>query len=64
MYNNNYCFPVLDINECSANNGECSQTCSNTNGSFVCSCMIGYTLSADNLTCNGKHGYVNLIHLT
>ena len=31
-----------DINECSINNGNCSQLCNNTIGSFVCSCLPGY----------------------
>ena len=31
-----------DINECSINNGNCTQVCNNTIGSFVCSCLLGY----------------------
>ena len=49
----NVFFP--DINECQASNGRCSQTCTNTVGSFECSCDTGYTLASDNLGCNGKH---------
>ncbi|XP_006822656.1 uncharacterized protein LOC102805785 [Saccoglossus kowalevskii] len=37
-----------DINECAANNGECTHTCHNTAGSYTCSCNPGYNLS------NGK----------
>ena len=44
-----------DINECLTNNGGCAQNCANTNGSFVCSCNIGYTLNADNRTCAGRY---------
>lgn len=36
----------VDINECAPNNGKgpCSQMCSNTKGSFICSCDSGYSL--------------------
>ncbi len=42
---------VADINECSTNNGGCSQTCTNTQGSFTCSCSSGYQLSGNGLSC-------------
>ena len=42
-----------DINECSINNGGCSDTCTNLEGSFSCSCPIGSTLSSNYLTCEG-----------
>ena len=35
------------------NNGNCSQICTNTPGSFSCSCRSGYARDADNKTCNG-----------
>lgn len=31
----------------------CSQRCSNTVGSYVCSCFDGYRLGSDGETCNG-----------
>ena len=43
-----------DVDECMTNNGGCSDTCDNTDGSFVCSCDEGYMLAADNLDCEGK----------
>lgn len=43
-----------DINECEEINGRCEQTCNNTEGSFVCSCDEGFTLSTDGKTCVGK----------
>ncbi|XP_078701801.1 uncharacterized protein LOC144927883 isoform X3 [Branchiostoma floridae x Branchiostoma belcheri] len=41
-----------DVNECASNNGGCAQTCTNTVGSFVCSCGIGFVLNADGLSCD------------
>ena len=43
----------LDINECSTNNGGCNQTCTNTNGSYECSCNIGFNLADNNHDCDG-----------
>eukprot|EP00731_Ephydatia_muelleri_P017659 Em0010g757a len=51
-----------DINECAVNNGSCSQVCTNTAGSYTCSCYSGSYLSSDGKTCNyidlcnGKNG--------
>ena len=43
-----------DINECLLNNGNCSQSCTNINGSYTCSCQLGYNLNANNGSCNGR----------
>ena len=43
-----------DINECSSNNGGCAHTCTNSPGSFQCSCRTGYTLAGNGRSCNGK----------
>ena len=45
---------TIDINECLLNQTSCSQTCTNTNGSYTCSCRVGFLINADNRTCNGK----------
>ena len=46
-------WPHADINEC-LNSDACSlQVCTNTNGSYTCSCNPGYILSADMKTCAG-----------
>ena len=47
-------FSTTDINECLPNGGlgPCAQNCTNTIGSFYCSCNTGYTLSG--YACNGK----------
>ncbi|XP_078574744.1 receptor-type tyrosine-protein phosphatase S-like [Branchiostoma floridae x Branchiostoma japonicum] len=44
-----------DVDECvpKGGRGPCDQTCTNTVGSFSCSCNNGYTLHQDGLTCNG-----------
>jgi len=43
-----------DVDECSTDNGGCSSNaeCTNTNGSFSCSCRTGY--HGDGFTCIGK----------
>lgn len=41
----------IDINECLTNNGGCAQSCSNTAGSFGCSCGTGFSISSDGRTC-------------
>ena len=51
-----YCkitFLGVDINECDTSNGGCDTTCTNTVGSYYCSCNTGYELDNDQHTCNG-----------
>lgn len=45
-------FTLLDVDECSMNNGACEQLCNNTIGSFDCYCVHGYN-ALDNL-CEGN----------
>ena len=47
-------FSLLDIDECLTDNGGCNQTCTNSEGSFECSCATGFTLAEDSLNCDGK----------
>ena len=47
----NFC--TIDIDECSEDIDGCAQTCTNTNGSYSCSCRIGYRLAGDDHGCNG-----------
>ncbi|XP_035662470.1 tenascin-like [Branchiostoma floridae] len=42
----------MDIDECSAANGGCDHVCSNTMGSFQCSCVTGFNLNVDSSTCD------------
>ena len=46
---------TIDINECETENGGCNQTCTNTVGSFLCSCASGYVLDEDGFICNGRY---------
>jgi len=41
----------IDVNECNTNNGGCAQQCSNSAGSFACSCGTGFQLAQDQRTC-------------
>ena len=43
-----------DINECSSTNGGCNHVCTNTIGTFLCSCNSGYELESDQRTCVGE----------
>ena len=44
------CVELLDIDECATNKGGCDDLCTNTIGSFYCSCS--YALTADQRTCD------------
>ena len=43
-----------DVNECGTGNGGCGQICTNSVGSFQCSCNQGFQLASDGFSCNGK----------
>ena len=45
-----------DVNECLEENGMCSHTCFNLNGSHYCECPRGYHLEEDGRTCAGMQG--------
>jgi hypothetical protein len=40
-----------DVDECATNNGGCSSTCTNSPGSFACSCPGDQGLGTDGKTC-------------
>ena len=42
-----------DINECVRNTDGCDHNCSNTIGSYECSCRTGYSLAANRRSCEG-----------
>ena len=48
-------FYHVDVNECGDDTDGCSQTCTNTEGSFTCGCNSGYVMDSDGVTCNGLY---------
>ena len=48
------CMSLIDINECSASPSVCSvnANCHNNEGSYVCSCKVGFT--GDGKVCKGN----------
>ena len=50
-----------DIDECSDEGHNCSQTCTNTEGSFTCGCNSGYELDVDGTSCNGMYKLNRLV---
>ena len=55
VQNHTYISNHLDIDECSDGTHDCSQTCTNTEGSFICGCNSGYKLEVNGTTCNGMY---------
>ena len=45
--------PPIDVDECAEDTDGCDQTCTNSIGSYDCSCNTGYRLDTDRHTCNG-----------
>ena len=52
---------TLDINECSQN--ICHHHCTNTNGSYFCSCDTSTVLATDEIHCLGKQLIKSMIDL-
>ena len=46
--------PLSDVDECSDGTHNCSHHCTNTEGSYLCTCPSGYSLDQENTTCNGE----------
>ena len=46
---------TTDIDECDRGIGGCQHVCSNTDGSYYCSCNDGYTLNEGGKYCTGKY---------
>jgi len=45
---------IADANECVLNTDGCAHNCSNTIGSYMCSCETGYSLDDDDHGCTGN----------
>ncbi len=54
-------FYTLDIDECDTSNGRCNHVCTNTNGSYECTCDVGYSLNEDSHTCSGNNAILTVI---
>lgn len=52
--------PISDINECASSN-ICDHDCTNTIGSYTCSCRNGYQLNNDGRTCSGTYNNVKCV---
>lgn len=50
-----------DVNECTATNNTCDHVCTNTEGSYICSCRPGYFLDSDGKSCRGKLTFLLLL---
>lgn len=48
---------LIDIDECSEGTDGCAQRCSNTIGSYTCSCNAGYTPTSNGRVCRGEETY-------
>ena len=47
----------IDDDECALGTAACNQECTNTPGSYTCSCFEGYVLDDDQHICIGMHVY-------
>lgn len=45
-----------DVDECTTGTNLCAQNCTNLDGSYSCSCGLGYQLNIDGLQCDGNEG--------
>ena len=59
-YSLGICAPFSDVDECSTSSPVCDSNakCSNTRGSYICTCKSGYT--GDGKTCQGRFENVRL----
>ena len=49
-----YCVLFSDVNECDQNLDRCDGNCTDTNGSYVCSCPAGLRLHSNGYSCIGE----------
>ena len=58
------CLILTDVNECLINVGLCvNGRCRNTEGSFVCECADGYTLTPDGEQCRDINECSEVSHM-
>jgi hypothetical protein len=58
VYMNKYDTTHVDINECELGGG-CDHKCTNTLGSYQCSCRTGYKLDPNGHLCLGREIWVS-----
>ena len=44
----------IDVDECVEDTDGCDQICTDIDGSYTCSCEVGYDLAEDQHGCDGK----------
>jgi len=49
------------VDECTYNNGECTQICVDTYDSYYCTCRYGYRLAYNDYTCPGTAIFINVV---
>ena len=54
---------MIDIDECGLGTHQCAQDCSDTVGSYTCSCRTGYTLNADGRHCDGMIAILLFVYI-
>ena len=54
MISTGFSLPNTDTDECTEDIDGCAHMCTNTVGSYLCSCDSGYRLSSNNRGCYGK----------
>ena len=54
VYKRFFILAPVDINECATSNGGCEVYCTDTQGSFTCSCQGHEILDSTGLFCIGK----------
>jgi len=57
------CDGLTDVDECEVRNGGCQQLCSNSAGSYACTCETGFVLGPDSKSCNGTSSPPSLASL-
>ena len=45
---------LSDINECTEGINDCAQLCTDTDGSYLCACSLGFSLKGDSYGCDGN----------
>ena len=48
----------VDLDECAEGSDNCDHNCTNTQGSFECTCNVGYKLESDGSSCSGRHSAI------